>query len=166
MAVDVIRGAVFDFGGVLTRSDVSDAQLRAYNALLGLPADSLRNLLYSGEAWELASTGQLSVEDYWERVGKPYEAQLPADFAAFRRGVFHAEPINEAVVRIATQLRRRLSLAICSNALMDLADVLAAGAAVSADPWPGLGDGLHVLPVEKDRPAGGCSGAVLKPCHR
>ena len=54
------RAIVFDFGGVFTRSEVSDAQLHRYDTLLGLSPGTLRRQMHSGEAWELASTGRIT----------------------------------------------------------------------------------------------------------
>ena len=119
-----VRAIVFDFGGVLTRSEVSEAQLSGYDALLHLPAGTLRAKLHSGEAWELASTGRISARAYWERAGLPYEALLPPEFGIFRTGVFRAEPVNEAMVRFARELGRTYRLALCSNALLDLTEIL------------------------------------------
>jgi putative hydrolase of the HAD superfamily len=123
--VPEIRAIVFDFGGVFTRSEVSQAQLRTYDDTLGLPPDTLQGLLYSGEAWELASTGRISQESYWKRVGQAYEDLLPAEFARFKQGVFWAEPIDEAMVCLAEHLHRQYPLAICSNALPELTEILA-----------------------------------------
>ena len=85
----------------------------------------MRQMLHGGEAWELASTGQISPEEYWARVGAPYEAHLPPEFRAFRQGSFAIESIDEATVAIARQLRARYKLALCSNAMLDLVRILA-----------------------------------------
>ncbi len=119
-----VRAFVFDFGGVFTRSEASQARLRAYDEVLGLAPDTLMTVLYTGEAWELASTGQLSEEQYWERAGKAYQDRLPDEFLRFRQGMFWAEPIDEAMVALARYLHRDYPLAICSNALPELAEIL------------------------------------------
>jgi putative hydrolase of the HAD superfamily len=118
-------GLILDFGGVFTRDAVTEARLRRYDARLGLPAGTLRGLLHSGEAWELASTGQISPAEYWARTGARYESALPAGFRCYREGCFGAEPIAPHMVRLARDLRRRFRLALCSNAMPDLAGVLA-----------------------------------------
>jgi FMN phosphatase YigB (HAD superfamily) len=119
-----IRAIILDFGGVITQSEVSEAQLQRYDASLGLPAGTLRTKLHSGEVWELASTGQIAPEVYWERTGHPFEALLPPEFGVFRTGVFRAEPISETMVQLAQDLRRNYRLALCSNALLDLQEIL------------------------------------------
>jgi len=120
-----IQAVILDFGGVFTRSDVVAKWLREYDAQLGLAPGTLMNALYSGETWEKASTGQITREVFWERAGVPFEARLPAEFGRLRRGLFHVEPINEGMVALARRLRARYHLALCSNALADLQEVLA-----------------------------------------
>ncbi len=119
-----VQALVFDFGGVFTFSDVTRDRLRRYDAQLGLPPDSLMAALFSGEAWELRSTGRIGVDEYWARCGQPYEDRLPRDFRDYREGMFWGEPNNEAMVALACRLRRRYSLALCSNALPELAGIL------------------------------------------
>ncbi len=119
-----VQAFIFDFGGVFTRSDVVAQWLRGYDTQLGLAPGTLMQALYSGETWEMASTGGITREDFWERAGVPFEARLPAEFGRLRRGLFHVEPINEAMVALAQSLRARYRLALCSNALADLQEVL------------------------------------------
>jgi putative hydrolase of the HAD superfamily len=120
-----IQAVILDFGGVFTRSDVVANWLHEYDTQLGLAPGTLLRALYSGETWEQASTGQITREAFWERAGLPFEAQLPAQFGRLRRGLFHVEPINEDMVTLARRLRGRYYLALCSNALADLQEVLA-----------------------------------------
>ena len=119
-----IQAFILDFGGVFTCSDVVVSWLRGYDELLGLAPGTLMTTLYSGENWELASTGRLTREAFWERVGLPFETRLPPEFSRLRRGLFHVEPINEEMVALARQLKTRYPLALCSNALADLQEVL------------------------------------------
>jgi HAD superfamily hydrolase (TIGR01509 family) len=58
-------------------------------------------------------------------VGAPYQDRLPAEFQIFRQGVFVGEPINEGTVALARRLKRSCRLALCSNALRDLPQILA-----------------------------------------
>jgi len=123
--VSQIEGIIFDFGGVFTRSDETNARLAEYDALLGLAPGALQNMLYSGAVWEMASTGQISPAEHWERTGKRYEDALPADFRRLGEGLFLYERIDEQVVQVAAQLHRLYPMALCSNALDDLDKVLA-----------------------------------------
>jgi len=120
----MIQAVVFDFGGVITSHDGSHARLREFDALLGWPPGTLLQRLFSGEAWELASIGAISSEEHWARVGAELEDRLPPDFRSFKGNPFYLEEINEEVVALARRLRRRCRLALCSNALPSMADLL------------------------------------------
>ncbi|MDH7485161.1 MAG: HAD-IA family hydrolase [Anaerolineae bacterium] len=122
----MIEAIVFDFGGVFTRNERSQARLREFDALLGWPPGTMQQRLFAGEAWELASIGAISPEEHWARVGRELESRLPPDFRHFRGNPFHLEEINDQVVALAQRLRRRYRLALCSNALASLADLLEA----------------------------------------
>jgi HAD superfamily hydrolase (TIGR01509 family) len=119
------QAIVFDFGGVFTHSvDLYD-ELLQFDRQLGQPEGTLHARLYSGDLWEAVSTGQISVDEYWQGSGAPFVAALPPKFALYRRGIFHLEPINEAMVVIGQQIHRRYRTALCSNALHDLPELLA-----------------------------------------
>jgi len=122
---EAIQAIVFDFGGVFTRAEVSERALQAYDRQLGLPAGTLRAALHSGEPWELASTGQITRDEYWAQIGgAAYAERLPDEFKRYRQGVFHVEPIEPAMVQLAQRLHGVYKLALCSNALHDLPEVL------------------------------------------
>ena len=124
MNVSPVEAVIFDFGGVFTRTDVSQSLLDAWDGILGREAGTLRREVHAGEAWEAVSTGRISPEQYWEATGACYEALLPADFTKLRIGVFLIEPIDEDVVRLAKLLQTRTRLALCSNAVLDLRYIL------------------------------------------
>jgi putative hydrolase of the HAD superfamily len=120
----MIQAVVFDFGGVFTSGEQTHARLLEFDALLGWPPGTMRHRLFAGKAWELASTGAISVEEHWARVGAELESRLPADFSRFKGDPFFLEEINEDVIALAVRLRESCRLALCSNALPGLADHL------------------------------------------
>ena len=73
--------------------------------------------------------GHITHDEYWRRAAEPFEGRLPAEFLTLRKGLFHLEPINEETVTLVKFLRQhtagRLPIALCSNALDDLREVLA-----------------------------------------
>ena len=120
----MIQAVIFDFGGVFTHGERSYTRLREFDALLGWPAGTMQHRLFAGEAWELTSTGVISPEEHWARVGAELESRLPPDFFRFKGDPFHLEVINDDVVAVAQRLRSHYRLALCSNALPGLADLL------------------------------------------
>ncbi|NUQ36890.1 MAG: HAD family phosphatase [Caldilineales bacterium] len=115
----MIRAVVFDFGGVLVDERAAAQRLAGWEAHLGWPPGSLRQHLYSGAAWEAVSTGQISMDAYWARVGAPLAAALPAAFSAYRDS-FHGAQLDAGMTALAWQLRARFALALLSNATLSL----------------------------------------------
>ena len=117
----MIQAIVFDFGGVLTQGEGALARLQVFDALLGWPGGTLHQRLFAGEAWELASTGVLSPDEHWDRVGADLESLLPPDFRRFKGDPFALEQINQDVIDLVRRLSNDCRLALCSNALPGLA---------------------------------------------
>ncbi len=120
----MIEAVVFDYGGVISDPSPRLETLERYDRFLGLPAGTIQSRLFSGPVWEAASTGAISVEEYWEMVGAPLEPLLPPEFALFRRDPFALEGIDREMVELIKSLSGRLTLALCSNAFPSLLDRL------------------------------------------
>lgn len=116
----MIEAIVFDFGGVIVSERGSKARLAEFDALLGWEPGTLNLQLYSGPAWEAVSTGRISVEHYWQKVGKPLEDRLPPDFQRFRDNFWGDQP-DLAMIGLGRRLRKRYRLALLSNATRLLA---------------------------------------------
>jgi putative hydrolase of the HAD superfamily len=138
----MIRAVIFDVGGVFLHTAASEQRLRAFDALLGWKPDTLRLRLYSGPAWEAVSTGKLSLEDYWQQVGKPLEAQLPAEFRRYCDNFYGAE-LDLATVHLARRLRSRYAVGLLSNAVPLLARDI-----VAEPRFGGLFDAVVVSAIE------------------
>ncbi len=120
----MIEAVVFDYGGVISDPRPRLEALERYDRLLGQPKGTLQARLFSGPAWEAASTGAISVEEYWEMVGAPLEPLLPPDFALFRHDPFALERVDPEMVALIKSLYGRFTLALCSNAFPSLLDRL------------------------------------------
>lgn len=125
----MIQAIVFDFGGVLVTDTVVRARLAEFETMLDWPPGALYNHLYGGHAWMQVSTGAWTMERYWDEVGAPQEARLPAGMRAEFRSYcdpFFGEPLDPDMVKLAWRLRARFPTALLSNATILLRDRLAA----------------------------------------
>lgn len=111
----MIEAIIFDFGGVLLTDSYVRCRLATFDAILGWPEGTLFENLYSGSAWVAVSTGQWSLDEFWNEVGVPVSGRLPADFGSFRDS-FHGESIDQATLTLAWRLRARYRIALLSNA--------------------------------------------------
>ena len=116
----MIQAVIFDMGGVLVHTGVSDRRLRQYDAILGWEPDTLRLRFYSGPAWESVSKGEISLEAYWREVVGDLEEKLPPDFVGYRDNFYLAE-LDLGVVQLARRLRSRYHIGLLSNATKLLA---------------------------------------------
>jgi len=119
-----IRAVVFDFGGVFSFEWRTHRMLAEHDRAIGLPRDTLFNYLYSGETWELVSTGKISEDEYFRRLQAGWEGPWPAGLEEFKHGSAPAEGINGRVVRLALALRQRYRVVLLSNATVSLRGLL------------------------------------------
>lgn len=111
----MIQAVIFDMGGVLVHTHESDRKLDMYDLILGWKPGTLRMRLYSGSAWESVSTGALSLDAYWDEVGRSLERELPRDFLGYRDN-FYLAVLDLATVHLAWRLRPYSRIGLLSNA--------------------------------------------------
>ena len=119
-----IQAIIFDFGAVLTFEWRTRKMMAEHDRALGLPRGTLFNHFFSGDTWELVSTGQITVDEYFRRLQATWEGPWPAGLEEFRHGGAPAEGINGRVVRLAAALRRRYKVGLLSNATISLRGLL------------------------------------------
>jgi len=110
----MIRGVIFDFGGVLVRT-ADPAGRRRWEARLGLRAGDLERAVHGSDLWVLAQRGELSPEAFWaavaERLGVP-ESDVPALQADY----FADDHLDPALMALIADLRGRgWPVALLSN---------------------------------------------------
>ncbi len=109
-----IRAVVFDFGGVLLRTEDRSGR-RRWEARLGLPAGALDKVVFESEASRRAMVGKAPEEAVWEHVATTFG--LDADeIRRFRHDFWSGDRLDEELVRFLRSLRPRYKTAILSNA--------------------------------------------------
>lgn len=119
-----IRAIVFDFGAVFTFEWRTRKMMAEHDRALGLRPGTLFNHFYSGETWELVSTGKIGVDEYFRRLQAEWEGPWPAGLEDMRHGGALSEGINGRVVRLAAALRHDYKVGLLSNATISLRGLL------------------------------------------
>jgi len=118
-----IRAILFDYGGVLVRT-VDPRPRRGLERRFDLEPGQVYDLVFGSPLWDDVQHGRTDSEAFWrdvaERLGLDDEAS-----AAFRRGFWGGDKLDEELVDIVRELRRRgHQTAVLSNAPSSLTDYL------------------------------------------
>lgn len=112
-----IKALIFDFGGVLVRTEDWSAR-RRWEARLGIGPDELYRLVFNSEAARRASLGQVPAEAVWQHVAESLKLEA-AQLEACRRDFWAGDRLDEVLVALIRRLRPRYKTAILSNAWSD-----------------------------------------------
>ena len=116
----MVKGIIFDFGGVFNNAHETMAGFASAAARFGHSPQALYDLFYSGPAWQAAKLGHMTSPAYWREMMSALGLDPSDDVHGFRANLFDGELINQEVVAIAEQLQQRYPLALLSNAMDDL----------------------------------------------
>lgn len=125
MEQQALRGIIFDFGGVFTKTRSREVILRRCEAELGLVQGELASLLFTGEHWWAVSTGKISVEEYWQHIHNTLGSKVPDLLKPFRDNPFAYEKLNKRMIALGRRLHQRYRTALLSNATVYLDTLLA-----------------------------------------
>jgi len=118
-----IRAVIFDFGGVLMRTESGQARevmARQY----GLTLPELYVMVFDSEESRLAQLGLASPDARWQRIGQQLGFTTHEQEMAFRRAMFADDVLDAELVRFIRGLRGRLKTALLSNASLRLEAML------------------------------------------
>jgi epoxide hydrolase-like predicted phosphatase len=113
-----IRAVIFDFGGVLVRTEDPAPRDRLAERL-GLTSAELSRIIYEGESATLATVGQVTTAAHWEVVRQRLQlaaeelTKVPLEF-------WGGDQLDEELMRFLRALRPRFKTALLSNAWDDL----------------------------------------------
>jgi len=108
---------LLDVGGVIA-PDASPAQSVVVEQRLSLPAGTLYPLLYGGEPWKALSTGRLDEATFWRDVAAAAGLDA-ADLREAMTPLWGWHQLDEAVLALMRIARRRVRVAILTNATLD-----------------------------------------------
>src|SRR5262245_31120138 len=109
----MIKAIVFDFGGVLMRTEDYAGRQR-WEARLGLGQYGLDSAVFHSEAADRATLGDGPQEAVWQSVADRF--QLSADeLAALETDFWSGDRLDAGLVALLASLRPRYQTAILSN---------------------------------------------------
>ena len=109
-----IRAVIFDWGGVLVRTECR-AKREALAAELGLTPEALEDAVFGCAAWQAASRGARSADDAWAEIIAALGFRGPV--LAFVRQFFGGDRLDWRLVALIGALRGRgLRVGLLSNA--------------------------------------------------
>ena len=109
-----IRAVIFDFGGVLVRTEVQSGRQK-WEARLGLPEGGLARAIYWSDVSVRACLGQIPEERMWQHVAATIGLEAE-QLDELRRDFWADERLDVGLVDFLRQLRPRYKTAILSNA--------------------------------------------------
>ena len=116
-----IRAVIFDFGGVLVRTE-DWSEHRKWETHLGLPAGELAKIVFDSETSKRAALGQISVPELWQHVGTTLNL-TPEQLRELEHDFWSREQFDEELLSFLGSLRPQYKTAILSNAWLDAREV-------------------------------------------
>ena len=120
----MIKAIIFDFGRVISAPKPESLFLR-YETELGLAPGMLNTIMFGSQAWDEVLVGQITMDEYWCRMGPSLGLRTPEAIAGFGRRYNDDEAINTPVLDIVERLRREYKVGVLSNCPPGLAAWLA-----------------------------------------
>ncbi|MFZ5810361.1 MAG: HAD family hydrolase [Chloroflexota bacterium] len=117
-----IRALVFDFGGVLLRTEDHSPRI-ALAKRFGLSEGELERLVFASSSSIRASLGELDVEEHWREVVRTLGAG-ESDIETIKTEFFAGDRLDERLVMYLRQMRNQYHIGLLSNAWSDLRSFL------------------------------------------
>ena len=109
-----IRAVIFDFGGVLVRTEDAGGR-RKWERQLGLSPGELEWQVFASEVAQRSMIGQATQRDVWSDIATRYGLDDKA-LQQMRRDFWSGDRLDERLVQFLRGLRPRYKTAILSNA--------------------------------------------------
>ena len=118
----MIQAIVFDFGGVLMRTE-DPAGRRQWEARLGLAEYELDRAVFHSEAADRATVGEAPESAIWENVASVYKLS-PEQLAALQNDFWSGDMLDRDLLALLASLRPQYKTAILSNYWLNGRDLI------------------------------------------
>jgi len=112
---DLIKALIFDFGGVLSRTEDQQPRQRLA-AKLGLSLAALYDIVFNSDFARLSEVGQLSSQERWERMGQVLGLKTEEEIRAFLNDFFSGDKFDVELGQHIRRWHRCYKTALLSNA--------------------------------------------------
>lgn len=112
-----IRAVIFDFGGVLVRTE-DPAGRAKWERRLALEEGSLAGRVFDSEISRLAGVGRATTEEVWAAVAREHGLE-DEELRQFQEDFWSGDVLDERLVEYVRKLRPRYRTGILSNAWLD-----------------------------------------------
>jgi epoxide hydrolase-like predicted phosphatase len=113
-----LKAVIFDFGGVLVRTE--DQTHRENLAKeLGMSYTDIEQLVFSSPSARKAARGLVSAKEHWEDLGRTLNLSVD-QLKDFRARFFAGDRLDEDLINYLRSLHNRYQIALLSNAWDDL----------------------------------------------
>jgi epoxide hydrolase-like predicted phosphatase len=117
-----LRAVLFDFGGVLVRTEYQ-APREHLAERLNMTYEDLSKIVFESETSRLASIGQMTTEAHWAAVARRL-SRPASDVGSLRDEFFGGDVLDRDLVDYIRALRPRCRTGLLSNAWPDTRDYL------------------------------------------
>jgi len=117
------RAIIFDWGGVLMRTEDYDPRI-TWDNRLGLEIGSVERTVHGIEEWTRVQRGEISLETYWQAVGQKLSL-TPDQLHQLREDFYAGDRLDRDLLSLIGELRdAQVTTGLLSNNSPDLADTL------------------------------------------
>jgi epoxide hydrolase-like predicted phosphatase len=120
-----IRAVIFDFGGVLVRTEDPGGR-RKWEKRLGLPEGELSRVVFESEVADRSMVGQATEAEIWEHVAATFGLD-DEQLGELRQDFWSGDRLDAGLVQFLRDLRPRYKTAILSNAWPGAREVFTQG---------------------------------------
>ena len=118
----MIKAIIFDFGGVLLRTENLDGRLK-WEQKLDLGYRQAEEVVFNSEMGRKAQHGAISYAELWQWVGEHFQLS-PEERKQFETDFWAGDVLDQNLVQLIRDLQKNYKTALISNAFNDLRDTL------------------------------------------
>jgi epoxide hydrolase-like predicted phosphatase len=109
----MIKGIIFDVGGVLLRTH-DQSYRRRWETRLGLEPGGAARLIFDSDLGRQAQVGRVTLQDVWAWAGESLDLSAE-ELAAFERDFWAGDRLDHELARTIRELHTRYRTALLSN---------------------------------------------------